>query len=131
MNYTAEDIKMAKELKAEGYNWVIKNFNLSISAFEEEPPRCMGLWFEPERGKIKPFIEYLGFLPITVYDEKATRLDDIIATEKLKEYERLTHRDLAVTLHEDRNRFLKYAQRLWELEKKIESGELVFREVEE
>ena len=48
-----------------------------------------------------------------------------------KKYERLTDKDIAVTLNtnycEDMTRFYMYAQRLWELENKIESGELVER----
>ena len=78
MNYTAQDIAKATELKNKGYKW--------------------------------------------------------IASEKPK-YERLTDKDVAITLNtnycEDMTRFYMYAQRLWELENKIESGELVFREVEE
>ena len=53
-------------------------------------------------------------------------------SESKPKYERLTDRDIAVTLNnnecEDITRFLRYAQRLWELENKIEQGKLVFRE---
>lgn len=53
-------------------------------------------------------------------------------SESKPKYERMTDRDIAVTLNnnecEDITRFLRYAQRLWELENKIEQGKLVFRE---
>lgn len=50
----------------------------------------------------------------------------------MKDYKRLTNRDLVLTLNynngfEDDKRRLDYASRLWELENKIESGELVDR----
>lgn len=44
------------------------------------------------------------------------------------EYERLTDKDIVVTLnynaYEDNTRFFNYAHRLWELENAIENGEL-------
>lgn len=48
----------------------------------------------------------------------------------MKDYKRLTNRDLVLTLNynndfEDDKRRLGYALRLWELENKIECGELV------
>lgn len=53
-------------------------------------------------------------------------------SESKPKYERLTDRDIAVTLNnnecEDMTRFYMYAQRLWEIENKIEQGKLVFRE---
>lgn len=46
----------------------------------------------------------------------------------MKGYERLTDKDIEVTLNcnafEDNTRFFCYAHRLWELENKIESGEI-------
>lgn len=50
----------------------------------------------------------------------------------MKDYKRLTNRDLVLTLNynngfEDDKRRLDYASRLWELENRIESGELVDR----
>ena len=50
----------------------------------------------------------------------------------MKDYKRLTNSDLVLTLNynngfEDDKRRLDYASRLWELENKIESGELVDR----
>ncbi|MCM1437770.1 MAG: hypothetical protein NC131_00970 [Roseburia sp.] len=46
--------------------------------------------------------------------------------------ERLTDKDLTVTLnmpqYGDTTRFMIYAQRLWELENELESGELITRD---
>lgn len=37
MNYTAEDIKKAKELKAKGYKWVATDKNGISCAFAKKP----------------------------------------------------------------------------------------------
>ena len=55
---------------------------------------------------------------------------------KKPKYERLTDKDLVMNFkyngqYDDMTPFFLFAQRLWELENKIESGELVYREVEE
>lgn len=76
------------------------------------------------------------YYPYCLFEYKPENMhyNQNLASEKPK-YERLTDKDIAVTLNtnycEDMTRFYMYSQRLWELENKIESGELVFREVEE
>lgn len=73
------------------------------------------------------------YYPYCLFEYKPENMhyNQNLASEKPK-YERLTDRDIDVTLNtnycEDMTRFLKYATQLWELENKIESGELVFRE---
>lgn len=54
----------------------------------------------------------------------------------MKDYKRLTNRDLVLTLNynndfEDDKRRLGYALRLWELEDKIESGEIISTKLED
>lgn len=50
----------------------------------------------------------------------------------MKDYERLTDEDLALTLNHNENGditpFYKYAMRLWELENGIKRGEIIFIE---
>lgn len=56
-------------------------------------------------------------------------IEGVDQSERKPKYERLTDRDIVVTLnkndYEDATRFYLYAQRLWELENKIERRELV------
>ena len=133
MNYTAEDIKKAKELKVERFNWVVRNKNRSIQAFRQKPIKLAKEWVSSAHEDYDDWIDIdaIYFIPIKFENEEPASLDDIIASEKPK-YERLTDKDIAITLNtnycEDMTRFYMYAQRLWELENKIESGELVFRE---
>lgn len=73
------------------------------------------------------------YYPYCLFEYKPENMhyNQNLASEKPK-YDRLTDRDIAVTLKnnecEDMTRFLKYATQLWELENKIESGELIFKE---
>lgn len=133
MNYTAREIKEAKRLKELGFNWIAreKGSYLPLRVYVDKPKKLKTGWKTlSEWG----WIVYYDFQSVTWEDEEPTSLDDIIASEKPK-YDRLTDRDIAVTLNinysEDTTRLFKYAQRLWKLENKIESGEFVFREVEE
>lgn len=129
MNYTAGDIEKAKELKSTGKNWVARNENGELMAYTYKPEKRTYIWTDCVEWHL--VIHQLFFQSVTWEDEEPTSIDLIIASEKPK-YDRLTDRDLAVTLNtnygEDMTRFYLYAQRLWELENKIESGELIFRE---
>ena len=133
MNYTAEDIEKAKELKAERFNWVVRNKNRRIQAFRQKPIKLAKEWISSAH---EDYDDWIGiyeryFIPIKFENEEPTSLDSIIASEKPK-YERLTDKDLVMNFkyngqYDDMTPFFLFAQRLWELENKIESGELVFR----
>lgn len=128
MNYTAEDIEIAKELKLDGFNWIARDKNGYIGAYIDKPYKNIDSWYTTKFAYCSVYKEY--FQSIT-WESEPTSLDSIIASEKPK-YERLTDKDIAVTLNtnycEDVTRFYMYAQRLWELENKIENGQLIFRE---
>lgn len=132
MNYTAEDRQEARELKNQGFNYIIRNRGGDLWVTTHRPVKKDNYWVR--RNGAITYVNLLGFKGVTWEDTEPTSLDDIIASGKPK-YERLTDKDVAITLNtnycEDMTRFYMYAQRLWELENKIESGELVFTEVEE
>lgn len=146
MNYTAKDIEKAKELKVERFNWVVRNKNRSIQAFRQKPIKLAKEWVSSAHEDYDDWIDIdaIYFIPIKFENEEPASLDSIIASEKPK-YERLTKRQGEYYLFDecvkcaygrkncDRwcDKTIGAYERLRELENKIESGELVFREVEE
>lgn len=103
MNYTAEDIKIAKKWKSRGFNWAVREKTESIAIFRDKPYKLTNGEWSIERwadcdssyGDCMDciWIESSYFRNINYQDEEPTSLDSIIASEN-----------------------------------KIESGELVFRE---
>lgn len=135
MNYTIEDIAKAKEWKEQGFNWAARDKDSGIAIYKRKPHKSVSTWFWDNYSLDWNEFNYINstcFLPVTWEDSEPTSLDDIIASEQ--KYERLTDRDIAVTLNnnegEDMTRYLRYTQRLWELENKIEQGKLIFKEGE-
>ena len=126
-----EAIKLYKEYVAKDFshNIYVKHFrlleellsNINITAINVSELIGIFVTCEKTNETIYKAIELLG---IEIEGEEQS--------ESKPKYERLTDRDIAVTLNnnecEDITRFLRYAQRLWELENKIEQGKLVFRE---
>lgn len=133
MNYTAEDIKKAKELKVERFNWVVRNKNRSIQAFRQKPIKLAKEWVSSAHEDYDDWIDIdaIYFIPIKFENEEPASLDSIIANEKPK-YERLTNAKSWADIDLKEEYGYKHIWgRLKELEDKIESGELIFREVEE
>ena len=132
MNYPAKDIEKAKELKNKGYKWIARDKDTRVFVYKNKPVKYykLGDWGDIETA----FYYNVGnsFSSVTWEDTEPTSLDEIIASEKPK-YKRLTDKDLVMNFkyngqYDDMTPFFLFAQRLWELENKIESGELVFRE---
>lgn len=141
MNYTAQDVEEAKELKMEGYNWVARDREQDIFAYLEKPKKGISVWIAKSNSK-----QICGyrFPSILWEDTKPTNLDDIIMSERNEHengtnYERLTMGFFECSLCkygicEKPNSLCKdrlYCEihnRLYEIENKIENGELVFKE---
>lgn len=134
MNYTAEDIEKAKEFKEMGYNWIIRFFGGALWITENRPTKERWGWHFSD-GEYAMLDTSKAFKPVTRDDYEPTSLDEIIAKyDKIKpKYERLTDKDLLMNItyngqYDDMTRFFLFARQLWELENKIESGELIFKE---
>lgn len=146
MNYTAEDIAKAKELKAQGYNYVARDCNGNLVVYVPKPEKDISRkeWLVDETEYLWLAINSTFFNFITWEDSEPTRLDLIIKSETPK-YERITKRQGEYYLFDECvkclygkkvcemwcNKTISAYERLRELENKIESGELIFREVEE
>lgn len=85
MNYTAQDIKKAKELKAKGYNWVVRDSDQEIFAYKEKPTKGVCVWYCNPISLEGDYISVYYFTPITWEDTKPTSLDEIIAVENLQD----------------------------------------------
>lgn len=129
MNYTAEDRREARELKNQGFNYIIRNRYGDLWVTTHRPVKEDNDWVR-KNGAIT-YVNSLGFKAVTFNDAEPTSLDDIIASGKQK-YERLTNAKNWAEIDLKEEYGYKYIwERLKEIEDKIESGELVFREVEE
>lgn len=148
MIYTIEDIEKAKELKKQGYYYIAKDNDSNVTAFELLPCKDFtGIWVS-SAAQFGFGTKRLGKnIFETISNQFPVRLDDIIASEKLK---RLTEYDSKYFIPEDsadngvvllRSNFEEIVipcvenseicekfNRLVELEDKIEKGELVFKE---
>lgn len=135
MNYTSEDIAMAKQLKEDGYNWVARDIRDNLYAYVKRPlPTIIG-WACADDCLLPTKM----FSNISREDVEPTNLDDIIASESKPNYERLTTGffecsrckngicEIPNSLCKDRLCCERH-NRLYEIENKIENGELVFKE---
>ena len=89
MNYTAKDIEKAKELKAEGYNWIATDRNGDCCVYETKPYRfndydeATGLWSNEEDTDWKYLLNC--YFKLITWKSEPVSLDDIIASGELKE----------------------------------------------
>ena len=134
MHYTAEDRREARELKNQGFNYIIRNRYGDLWVTTRRPVKEDNNWVirnENEADSYYTYVNSLGFKGVTKEDSEPTSLDSIIANEKPK-YERLTNAKSWADIDLKEEYGYKHIWgRLKELEDKIESGELIFREVEE
>lgn len=80
VNYTAEDIEQAKELKSMRYSWIARDSNGELTAYTYKPEKYTYRWSDNSDWNYYGLDKRL-FQPVIWSNAEPTRLDDIIASE--------------------------------------------------
>lgn len=91
MKYTNKDIKIAKELKTEGFNWVARDKNDSIFSYIEKPKKDHDAWIIQD-DIIFCSLDKNYFRPIIWENTTPTNLDDIIKHKNNPKYKKLNNK---------------------------------------